>query len=119
MGKVDWDRLAEHWIDDWRDYYTVALPICGCGSHGPTDLLDECLRYGAMDWPQRDALPADSPWERGFYQSSGHELAAKILDGYGLLEHGTGIGFAWITDDGKRLLALVDAWKAANPEPHD
>ena len=33
-----------------------------------------------------------------------------VLDSYGFTEHGGGIGGCWLTEDGERLLAVLDAW---------
>lgn len=47
---------------------------------------------------------------KSFYQeaddASGRwvEFGAKVLGSYDLLEHGSGIGYAWLTDDGTKLL---------------
>ena len=33
-----------------------------------------------------------------------------VLDSYGFTEHGGGIGGCWLTEDGERLLTVLDAW---------
>ena len=116
MSETDWEFIEQHPIGTWRDYYVISLPICGCGSNEVADLLDECLRFAARERDANHKLPESDPWHEGFYRSLAHELAAKVLDGQGFIEHGTGIGWAWATDDGRRLLKMVDDWKAAHPE---
>lgn len=38
------------------------------------------------------------------------EFAAKVLDGWGLIEHGTTINFAWITEDGRSVLNYLQTY---------
>lgn len=115
MSEVDWEYVNQYSITDWKGYFTITCPICGCGSHKKWELLYECLKWSALESDER-FKKTGSPWDNGFYQSTAHELAANILDHAGLLEHGSGIGWAWITEDGKRLLALIETKRAASQE---
>lgn len=113
MPKVDFERLEDPDFydgDEPLDILSSALNLCGCGSDKPVELLYECLLWAAMGGPNQKG------WEKGFYRDVGAELAAKLLDSYGLLEHGTGIGWAWITEDGKRLLNLIELRKQEEKE---
>ena len=38
------------------------------------------------------------------------QFLAYVLDDYGFTEHGSGIGGCWLTEDGERLLTVLDAW---------
>lgn len=111
MSKIDWEYTEQQPIEDWRDYYTVTCPICGCGSDEIRDLLHECLKWAASGDEQHKK--DGSEWDKGFYRSIQHELAAHILVSVGLLDHGSGIGWAWASEDGKRLLALVEKMKVS------
>lgn len=75
--------------------------LCGCGSDGPGELLIEVLVWCA--------LPSDAKGNEGTYRSAAWELAAKVLDAADLVEHGTGIGWPWITEKGKAFLAWARA----------
>lgn len=44
---------------------------------------------------------------KGFYRDEWFEFGAKVIDSWGLIEHGTGIGWAWLTDEGKLFLAFL------------
>jgi hypothetical protein len=68
------------------------IGVCGCGSPENSWLIVlECLQR-AKD-------------NSGMYHDSGApvymEFAANALDSWGLLEHGTGIGYPWLTERGK------------------
>ncbi len=48
----------------------------------------------------------------GFYDAEDAEytwleFGAKVIDAAGLIEHGTGIGWAWLTEEGKLLLKFL------------
>ena len=103
--------------DSWRDIYHEFLPICGCGSSDEIiDMFDECLRFAALKEKPKYTEDPSAPWGRGFYRSLAHEICAHILDHEELIEHGGGIGWAWATDEGKELLAIVDKFKQEHPE---
>ena len=38
------------------------------------------------------------------------QFLAYVLDSYGFTTHGSGIGGCWLTEDGERLLTVLDAW---------
>ena len=44
------------------------------------------------------------------YQYGMLQFMMYILDSYGFTEHGSGIGGCWLTEDGERLLTVLDAW---------
>ena len=87
------------------------VKLCGCGnSNWPIILY---LLEIAEDHDKRGS----------FYQLEDgavlgwREFGAKVLDDWGLIEHGTGIGWAWLTAEGVSLLAWIrangtdeDAW---------
>lgn len=79
--------------------------LCGCGSDGPAQLLVQVLRFCALDHESQRAHPFG---KEGCYYSTEHELAAKVLDKAGLVDHGTGIGWPWLTDWGRELLAALE-----------
>lgn len=69
--------------------------MCGCG----TDAHWECVLELLGE--------AEKHSDRGFYRDKWYEFGAKVLDGWELVEHGTGIGWAWLTDDGKLVLEFL------------
>lgn len=72
------------------------LALCGCGSNNHWECLIELLSE------------AEHHTEgQGFYRDKWFEFGAKVLDSWGLLEHGTSIGYAWLTDNGKMLLDFL------------
>jgi hypothetical protein len=70
--------------------------LCDCGTDSPANLLLNVLRLAASneDWT--------------VYTSVEVELSAKVLDGAGLVTHGSGIGICWITEQGRDLLKEIE-----------
>jgi hypothetical protein len=91
------------------------IDLCGCGTDAHWEIVLRLLKM------------AENHDKNGsFYGVKGTELApwiefgAKVIDGWGLIEHGTGIGWAWLTEDGELLLAWLrkfgtDTGDDANP----
>jgi hypothetical protein len=79
------------------------MNLCGCGSATEWQIVSEVLHHAAAE-------------THSFYRDDGYgdegerwwEFAAKVCDSWFLLEHGTGIGSAWLTDDGRLLLRFLD-----------
>lgn len=71
------------------------LNLCSCGTNAHWECILELLEE------------ASQHTKEGFYRDKWFEFGAKVLDSNGLIEHGTGIGFAWLTDDGKLLLKFL------------
>lgn len=80
------------------------ISICGCGSDAHWECILELL------------CEAEQHKDKGFYRDKWFEFGAKVLDSWELLEHGTGIGWAWLTDDGKLLLEFL---REFGTEDHD
>lgn len=81
-----------------------SVNLCSCGSDSQWECVLEIL------------VEAEKHTENGFYRDKWFEFAAKVLDDRGLLEHGTTIGFAWLTDRGKLLLEFL---REFGTESHD
>lgn len=76
--------------------------LCGCGSNSEHEIIRMVLnRIVRQESCYEDADDADGRWV---------EFVAKILDAWGLTEHGTGIGYGWLTDKGKLLLGFYGAF---------
>lgn len=86
-------RLREDCI--WK------LDLCGCGS-GRTWEIVLFLLEKAEDHDKNGSFYDDQ--ENGFPWV---EFGAHVLDSAGLLEHGTGIGWAWLTEEGRLLLRFL------------
>lgn len=81
--------------------------LCSCGSGEDFRLLIDILKWCAVN--SDDNQRYQEPYgKRGTYCSAGHELAAKILDDVGLVTHGSGIGWPWITDWGRKVLTWIE-----------
>ena len=82
------------------------MKLCGCGTDAAWEIVSFLLERGNRD---------EVGWlaDKGFYSSADDasekwvEFGAKVLGGWDLLEHGGGIGGAWLTDDGKLLLRFL------------
>lgn len=81
------------------------MELCACGSNTHW----ECVKELLVEAEQHAS-------KEGFYRDKWFEFGAKVLDSWGLLEHGTGIGFAWLTDDGRLLLEFLTDF---GTEDHD
>jgi hypothetical protein len=79
------------------------LHQCGCGyAEARLELVREVLR---------DCPLYDGTWRK--YDTPLAEWLLCLMDAAGLIEHGGSIGGSWITEKGKRLLAVLeaeDAW---------
>jgi hypothetical protein len=75
------------------------MNLCGCGTDAHWVVVQRILDLAAKPHDEREG--------KGFYQDEWWEFSAKVMDGWGLLEHGGGIGGAWITDDGRLLLEFL------------
>lgn len=81
------------------------LHFCGCGMFtARMELLKQVLEATPMyegRWPERDTVLG--------------EAFLCLLDGAGLTEHGGSVGGSWLTDDGERMLRILQnerAWTA-------
>jgi hypothetical protein len=79
------------------------VKLCGCGTSNWPILLH--LLEIAEDHEKNGLFydPPEAPirWL---------EFGAKVLDDWGLVEHGTGVGSAWLTEEGTALLAWLRRW---------
>lgn len=81
------------------------IGFCGCGS----DRKWQTMRL-LLENAESHARP--------FYDEAEGELfwefSANCLDSFGLIEHGTSIGYAWLTDEGEALLAFLREFPDGN-----
>lgn len=71
--------------------------LCCCGSG-----LDFALLLEVLEWCNRE--DKHDLKDGGCYRNAGWELAAKVLNAADLIEHGSGIGWPWLTPWGKKVL---------------
>lgn len=71
--------------------------LCGCGTSNWEYIL-WLLEKGADHDKNGSYYDMEGTEQRSI------EFGAKVLDSWGFLEHGTGIGWAWLTDEGEGLL---------------
>jgi len=78
------------------------MRLCGCGLGTTWAIVQMLLERGADPAAHGTFYdPADG------VTAEWVQFGAHVLDGYDLLDHGIGIGCAWITDDGKLVLRLL------------
>jgi len=77
------------------------LQLCGCGSDAHWECVLELLSE-AEAHSGNTLAPGG-----GFYRDKWFEFGAKVLDSWGLSEHGTSIAWAWLTGDGSLLLEFL------------
>lgn len=81
--------------------------ICSCGSDAHWECVLELL------------VEAENHSDKGFYRDKWFEFGAKVLDAWGLLDHGTGIGFSFLTDEGKLFLEFLRDFGTADHDLND
>jgi len=113
-----------------RDRIEVLMSICRCGSVDSWGLVLAMLERSESIHARHD--PSGKHGQKGFFDpmpefdlsSSAVEFIAHIMGGsWGLLDHGSSIQYAWLTDSGKELLEFLrehgtdpEAWPAWSPE---
>jgi hypothetical protein len=83
------------------------IGLCGCGSGSGWECVLDVLQE------------AENHTDDGFYRDRWFEFAAHMLDSRGMLDHGVGIGCAWLTDDGKLLLEFLRAFGTDSYDMYD
>ncbi len=89
------------------------IGLCGCGSSSKWDVILSVLERAADE-------------SHSFYEPIGNapsawvEVLAMFLDAAGFLEHGTGIGWAWLTPKGNAVLGFLRHYGTADEKwPED
>lgn len=93
----------------------ILLELCYCGRPEETfQLVKELLERAEQLWPENLEESAISTTKtKCFYDDHKDaskrwvEFGAKVLDMANLLEHGGGIGHAWLTPKGVRVLQFL------------
>ena len=87
------------------------MRLCWCGSRSEFPLILKLLERAEK---RNESYKDSISYYEYLYCISGNiikwfvvEVFAKVLDSWGLLEHGTGIGWAWLTDDGQMLIDFL------------
>lgn len=101
-----------------QQFYYGALNWCGCGN--PDEALGFMRDVLAIMKARSDENCSGS-YKGSAYEARTLELDAKLGDGmlglsylymidsYGLTEHGGSIGGSWLTGEGERVLAMLQA----------
>jgi len=76
------------------------VKLCACGSDEPWDIVKLVLERRAAN-EVSSYEPTEDASGRWF------EFATKALDGWGLLEHGGSISWAWLTGEGEIVLEFL------------
>lgn len=94
------------------------INFCGCGTNAHwecvLELLERAENHDAKGsfyrfFNEKDRADPRDPWI---------EFGAKCLDSWDLIDHGTGIGWAWLTDDGKLLLRFLREFSTDDQVEH-
>lgn len=106
-----------YWELSKEDYNLIEeLPVCGCGS--PNLAYDVYRRILAASAAFHDNPSQDAPGP--YAATNGNEalfyVVAGVLDHIEATEHGGTIHYAWLTDKGRRLLALLVEWAESGYE---
>lgn len=88
-----------------EEEFWAMLGFCCCGQ--PDQLIPlfvNYLRFCGMDSDKKGRAVG---WEKGAYRDNLTMLIAYVCDKEELTDHGTGIGWAWLTEKGGEWLALL------------
>jgi hypothetical protein len=117
------------WIDDeglshatLGDFVALRLGFCGCGD--PDAALDLVLRVlSLVDARSSRRIDGGEPMDRVAARAALDEILKPettpeglywsfwyMLDDKGLLEHGSMITGAWLTEDGEEVLRMLREW---------
>lgn len=86
-----------------KAYLYNAMGACGCSEIAA--MAEELTAI--LKWT--DVLEERAPYESLYPRRGTFYIVAGILDRLGLSEHGVAIRCPWLTPDGKRLLAALEA----------
>jgi hypothetical protein len=93
-----------------------AVPLCGCGSSETMwKIVHDILKRAAVSGAGR--LSFYDPMPEHELSGIAVEFIAQALDKIELLEHGTGIGYAWLTRAGAMLLGFLDEFAKPDSWP--
>jgi hypothetical protein len=81
------------------------VPLCGCGSSDAMWSIVLAILDRAEDHEKRGSFYDPMP-DHGL-SSNAVEFAAQALDSSDMTEHGSGIGWAWLTAAGKTVLLFL------------
>lgn len=88
-----------------RHLLSDRIGLCGCGTGDTWPLLLSMLER------------AENHTSRGYFTdplgdipANAIEFIAHVMDSWELLEHGSGIGSAWLTQDGIEVLTFLRRW---------
>lgn len=123
VGKRE-EWYEESLIDPLIDYYSYdVLRVCGCGC--PNDTLDVIRKYLHIRKEWKD-LSYDEVQERyktelhidteDYEQYGVFQFMAYEIDSLGFTDHGSSIGYCWLTERGEMFLTVLDAWSQHNKE---
>ncbi|MBI2064896.1 MAG: hypothetical protein HYT62_02485 [Candidatus Yanofskybacteria bacterium] len=108
------EAVQSVWSDKDQETLRVfnsKVSLCGCGSATEWDIVKLLLERSRDIRVANEKESTDKP--PCFYDSLDGapgkwvEFGAKVIDHWGLLEHGVGIGHAWLTDEGELLLRFL------------
>jgi hypothetical protein len=110
----------ESLIDPLLSFYMYEkMDLCGCGIPEQTYEIIRLYLHIRKDWFTKDML-YEEVLER--YKNDLHidtqdslqagllQFLAYVLDSHDFTEHGGSIGGCWLTEDGERLLKVLDEW---------
>ena len=116
--REDW--YEESLIDSLMDFFSFELiDMCGCGCPEDTHELirkiltirsewqDKKISYEEIKNRYKNDLDLDDSNNNHY---GALQFIFYILDGCGIIEHGSNIGGCWLTDLGKKYLTVLNAW---------
>lgn len=108
--------MSDEYLDLSNDDLDLLMevPVCGCGRPELAWVVYRAVLADAVAasdgaWAA-DRLAAANGDETLFY------VVAGVLDGIDATEHGGSITSSWVTDKGRRLLAILDRYAGSDYE---
>jgi len=95
----------------WIRTLVGRVPLCGCGSTDTMWSIVRAVLTRSRGFASDDrALGFYDPMPELDLSAAAVEFAAQVLNQSDLMEHGSGIGWAWLTGGGLVLLEFLDQY---------
>ena len=83
------------------------IGFCSCGTTAAWEIVQHLLERGENHDQNGSFYKFQLGNDSEDVRDSWVEFGAKVLDSWHLIEHGTGIGWGWLTGEGKLILRFL------------
>jgi len=101
-----WEFEGGNYDTLWECFWYGVFKFCGCGN--PEDFTKDILEFLKWSGSEGDAKYKSEKFPSGCYTSDYYFLMGYLCDAARLTEHGSGLGWAWLTDKGRKWVDLLE-----------